>query len=175
MTTNKGEVIRFRYNGGSNPGDERTVLVLEDGSYMVRAWDFAKEAIRNFTLGKMSEAVTLNPGEDDGVYHLNLACLSTDTQATISKDLSDKGWKLFITADSDELYAVMLPPPKPKSPSLQWYYALRCIGIYKNDCSCGISLSPEIDGSVTIGFSDKTIRNATTQDFLDALKEINII
>ena len=55
MNLQVGSAITFKYNGGTNPGETRTVYVTEVYNHTISSYCFNRKGIRNFTIGKMSD------------------------------------------------------------------------------------------------------------------------
>jgi len=56
----KGNVVRFNYAGGSNPGSRRLVYVISVLDRNLKTWDLDKNEPRNFAYGNCSNTVVQN-------------------------------------------------------------------------------------------------------------------
>jgi hypothetical protein len=102
-----GDIIEFEYNGGTNPGKERTALILENGAKNVSTWDFTKEELRTFTRSKIENVRFL---EDDEYCELTISHLPQKLQdpAALCSAYNDMGYKCY--CGNDNIIAVKVKP-----------------------------------------------------------------
>lgn len=101
-----GQVYSFKYNGGTTPGETRTVLVLSSstpgGQDTVNAFDFERRAVRNFTVAKITElkAVAAN--------YINADLLPSDLTAVHAAYAKD-GKLTYFDGANGRLVVVAVP------------------------------------------------------------------
>ena len=103
-----GDVVTFKYDGGTHPGSVRTVCILEVGK-TIQCWDFNKKLARNFSFDKISD-----------VTYRDAKLVELDTLPgnihpnTIVEGFEQEGLSAFHSENTNSVYAVKLQPKEPE-------------------------------------------------------------
>lgn len=101
----ENDLVSFTYNGGSNPGATRTVLILKAEGNNYRAWDFDREDARTFNPAKMSN-IRFPEHKALSLDILPESLNVTELAAKYQKD----GYKTFVNGET--LFAVKVKKPR---------------------------------------------------------------
>jgi len=167
------DLVEFRYDGGSNPGSKRTVLVLSDKPQTISCWDFGKEDLRTFSRSKISDVRFL---DEDEFKEITVSDLPESMQdlGTICQGYLDAGYKVYQNGDS--VTAVLIQPKKKlrtgSKDKLIGYHFVKVIGFYLGDKYVRLTMNPGKPGgtSVTLDIDGNVISDeVTVADLIEVL------
>ena len=108
-----GYIVTFRYYGGEDAGQKRTVLITNNtpSSTTVTAWCFTRKAMRTFSKDKIKEVEYAN----DDATRVNLLSLPTFLQdgKILQEGFEKEGKSCYI--DNDNIMIAVTPPKSIKS------------------------------------------------------------
>lgn len=84
------KVITFVYDGGSNPGQRRTLLLDSEYAGVVEGTDLQKNDFRNFSTNKI---------RDRQEYETVVVTADNNMQSDIRKLLLNKGYTVYVAGD----------------------------------------------------------------------------
>jgi hypothetical protein len=164
MSFYKGEVVEFTYDGGSNPGEARVVLVLEDNNGRnIKAWDFAKEAVRTFNPNKISDYKFVDNFKSVPIESLPHGCVDN-----IVTEFINQGYFVYHGAEDIVALKPSTKTTKKNTNKLRGYNNLRKITFINNNHEY-VSLKIEGDYSVTLNYNGSNIYGATVDDLVNAI------
>lgn len=161
----EGDVIRFKYAGGSNPGGYRTVYVVNVDAKNLSCWDFGKQDLRTFTRSKMDNVEFVGDVKyiDLSVMPANLA-----NGKKIAQDYEQDGYKCYI--NGSDLVAVKVVEPVDLSMKVDNVGVLEIPGPYGT-----IKIYKDYKNKVTLKkISGGLIYNATSEDLQRELNDLFI-
>lgn len=158
-----GQVLKFKYGGGSRSGQSRVVYVLEESGLTLKTYDFEKNALRTYTLSRISYLSELTPEIDYRVVNCNVFPKNYDPDQVV-EDYEKEGLQAYYH-DTRNVIIVLL---SNNNVSIKCYGNAK-IEIQNNDTKISIDI---VKSELSIYVNDVYVQVNSIQDLINLLEQV---